>query len=265
MLVGATMPNAGTKNIHLHVERSWPAAAWVRTGREHHSIGPRLRQFFVRVGEESRAAALRAAVQQGPQGRTLVFANTLATAEEAEAELRGVRTCAAFHNGVSPEERREHLAAFQQGELPVLVCTGLASRGIDFTDVAHVVQYEMAANAVEYLHRVGRTARAGRAGRAITIVTQYDVELYQRIEQMIGQRLGEFDAPQDEVLLLLERVSEAQRHASMEMRAADSRGKGKGGGKGKRSAEGEAEDASAEPELQRMIDQQARRKQKKKR
>jgi len=104
-----------------------------------------------------------------------------------------------------------------------------------------------------------------RAGRAITIVTQYDVELYQRIEQMIGQRLGEFDAPQDEVLLLLERVSEAQRHASMEMRAADSRGKGKGGGKGKRSAEGEAEDASAEPELQRMIDQQARRKQKKKR
>ena len=68
-----------------------------------------------------------------------------------------------------------------------------------------------------------------------------------------------------QVLLLLERVSEAQRHAAMEMRAGDSRGKGKGGGKGKRSAEGEAEDASAEPELQRMIDQQARRKQKKKR
>ena len=67
------------------------------------------------------------------------------------------------------------------------------------------------------------------------------------------------------MLLLLERVSEAQRHAAMEMRAGDSRGKGKGGGKGKRSAEGEAEDASAEPELQRMIDQQARRKQKKKR
>ena len=68
-----------------------------------------------------------------------------------------------------------------------------------------------------------------------------------------------------QVLLRLERVSEAQRHAAMEMRAGDSRGKGKGGGKGKRSAEGEAEDASAEPELQRMIDQQARRKQKKKR
>ena len=54
------------------------------------------------MGEESRAAALRAAVQQGPQGRTLVFANTLATAEAAEAELQGVRTCAAFHNGPPP-------------------------------------------------------------------------------------------------------------------------------------------------------------------
>ncbi|EOD33452.1 hypothetical protein EMIHUDRAFT_467819 [Emiliania huxleyi CCMP1516] len=177
VLVGATMPNAGTKNVHLHVERSWPAAAWVRTGREHHSIGPRLRQFFVRVGEESRAAALRAAVQQGPQGRTLVFANTLAPAEAAEAELQGVRTCAAFHNGVGPEERREHLAAFQQGELPVLVCTGLASRGIDFTDVAHVVQYEMAANAVEYIHRVGRTARAGRSGVATALYTDLSAPL----------------------------------------------------------------------------------------
>ena len=44
----------------------------------------------------------------------------------------------------------------------MLVCTGLASRGIDFADVAHVVQYEVAPNAVEFMHRIGRTARAGK-------------------------------------------------------------------------------------------------------
>jgi superfamily II DNA/RNA helicase len=50
-----------------------------------------------------------------------------------------------------------------------LVCTGLASRGIDFLDVSHVIQYEMATNAVEFMHRIGRTARAGRGGTATSL------------------------------------------------------------------------------------------------
>ena len=56
------------------------------------------------------------------------------------------------------------LARFDADAPPVLVCTGLASRGLDFADVAHVVQYDMASNAVEFMHRIGRTARAGKPG-----------------------------------------------------------------------------------------------------
>ena len=80
-------------------------------------------------------------------------------------------------------------------------------------------------------------------------MTQYDVELYQRIEHMLGKKLDEFPAPQDEVLLLMERVGEAQRMASMDMRAAESKKK-----PGKRGV-GADDDDDADPELQRMMKQ----------
>ncbi|KAJ2441964.1 ribosomal RNA processing protein, partial [Coemansia sp. RSA 2424] len=74
----------------------------------------------------------------------------------------------------------------------------------------------------DYIHRVGRTARAGRSGRAISFVTQYDVELLQRIEQVIGKKLDEFPGEKDAILLLQERVNEAQRMATLELKEIQS-------------------------------------------
>ncbi len=51
----------------------------------------------------------------------------------------------------------------------------------------------------DYIHRVGRTARAGRAGRAVTFVTQYDVELYQRIEELLGTKLEQYPCDEAQV------------------------------------------------------------------
>lgn len=73
------------------------------------------------------------------------------------------------------------MAAFQAGRLPVLVCTGLGARGLDFQDVAHVVQYEAATNAVEFMHRVGRTARAGKGGTATTIYGAESADLVEAL------------------------------------------------------------------------------------
>ena len=62
-------------------------------------------------------------------------------------------------------------------------------------------------------HRCGRTARAGRGGRAITLVTQYDVEQFQRIEHMIGKKMDDFSVDDAVVMQFAERVGEAQRAA----------------------------------------------------
>lgn len=67
----------------------------------------------------------------------------------------------------------------------------------------------------DYIHRVGRTARAGRSGKAISFVTQYDVEIYQRIEHLLGRQLPLYPTDEGDVLSLQERVAEAQRLAKM--------------------------------------------------
>lgn len=75
----------------------------------------------------------------------------------------------------------------------------------------------------DYIHRVGRTARAMRSGKAITFVTQYDVELYQRIEHLLGKQLPLYPCEEDEVMALQERVSEAQRTAKLELKDIEDR------------------------------------------
>ena len=119
------------------------------------------------------------------------------------------------------------LNKFKAGERSILVATDVASRGLDIPSVDFVLNYDVPANSKDYVHRVGRTARAGRSGRSLTLVTQYDVELYQRIETLIGKKLDAFPAEEASALLMLERVGEAQRVAALQMREADSKSGGR--------------------------------------
>merc|ERR1719456_1410544 len=111
----------------------------------------------------------------------------------------------------------------------------LMLRNLGFTAIPHVdvvLNFDIPTHSKDYIHRVGRTARAGRAGKAVTFVSQYDVELYQRIEHLLGKKLPLYPTVEEEVLLLGERVAEASRIAKVELRELEDR-KGKKGKKRK--------------------------------
>ena len=91
-------------------------------------------------------------------------------------------------------------------------------RGLDLPSVDVVINYDVPTSSKDYIHRVGRTARAGRSGKSITIVTQYDVELMQRVEAVIGKKMELWPTDEGEVALLRERVDEASRLAANELK-----------------------------------------------
>lgn len=123
-----------------------------------------------------------------------------------------------LHGQLSQPKRLGALNKFKSGARNVLVATDVASRGLDIPNVDMVLNFDIPGHGKDYIHRVGRTARAGKAGRSVAFVTQYDVEAYQRLESLIGMRLTQFPAEEQTVLILLERVSEAQRIASRSLR-----------------------------------------------
>ncbi|KAJ5818423.1 ribosomal RNA processing protein [Penicillium riverlandense] len=140
-----------------------------------------------------------------------------------------------LHGQLSQSARLGALGKFRSRSRDILVATDVAARGLDIPSVDVVLNFDLPTDSKTYIHRVGRTARAGKSGVAISFVTQYDVEIWQRIEGALGKKLDEYDAAKDEVMVLAERVSEAQRHAIMEMKNYDekrgARGKNRFGGK----------------------------------
>lgn len=96
------------------------------------------------------------------------------------------------------------------GSITELILLSL-SNGLDTPCVDVVINYDVPTRSKDYIYRVGRTARAGPAGKAITVVTQYDDGLIQRLETTIDKKLEAWPTNKDEMLLLRERVNEAGR------------------------------------------------------
>ncbi len=144
----------------------------------------------------------------------MVFCNTCSNTQRIALLLRNLGfTAIPLHGQMSQSKRLGSLNKFKSKTRSILIATDVASRGLDIPHVDVVINFDIPTHSKDYIHRVGRTARAGRYGKSITFVSQYDVELYQRIEHLIGKKLPLFETHEEEVMLLTERVTEAQRFA----------------------------------------------------
>ncbi|KAF2309294.1 hypothetical protein GH714_001532 [Hevea brasiliensis] len=168
---------------------------------------------------------------------SMVFTRTCDATTFLALVLRNLGLRAIPINGhMTQSKRLGALNKFKAGECNILICTDVASRGLDIPSVDMVINYDIPTNSKDYIHRVGRTARAGRSGVAISLVNQYELEWYLLIEKLIGKKLPEFPAEEEEVLLLLERVTEAKRISQMKIKESGGK-KRRGGGDGEEEIE----------------------------
>jgi ATP-dependent RNA helicase DDX47/RRP3 len=149
----------------------------------------------------------------------IVFTRTVYEAQRTAILLRTLGFGAIpLHGQLSQSSRLGALNKFKSGARNILVATDVAARGLDIPKVDFVLNYDLPQDSKTYIHRVGRTARAGKSGIALSLLTQYDVELFQRIEAALGKKLDEYPSEKEEVMAFQARVEEAQRHAKVEMR-----------------------------------------------
>ncbi|XP_065864951.1 DEAD-box ATP-dependent RNA helicase 10 [Euphorbia lathyris] len=150
---------------------------------------------------------------------TMVFTRTCDATNFLAVVLRNLGLRAIPINGhMTQTKRLGALNKFKAGECNILICTDVASRGLDIPSVEMVINYDIPTNSKDYIHRVGRTARAGRSGVAVSLVNQYEVEWFIQIEKLIGKKLPKYPAEEEEVLLFLERVTEAKRISQLQIK-----------------------------------------------
>lgn len=168
----------------------------------------------------------------------IIFTTTVHETQRVAFMLRALGFGAIpLHGQLSQSARLGALGKFRSRSRDILVATDVAARGLDIPSVDVVFNFDLPMDSKTYIHRVGRTARAGKSGVAISFVSQYDIEVWLRVETALGKKLPEYDTEKEEVMVIAERVAEASRQATIEMKSFDEKrgGRGKKFGKGKRS------------------------------
>jgi len=133
--------------------------------------------------------------------------NFLSKVEELQVEHDAA--LGIIHSNKAQNYRFQTVQDFQSGIISLLIATDLIARGIDVTDVACVINFDLPENAENYIHRIGRTGRADKNGKAITFVSPKDAELVSAIEDLMQKQLSYLTIPSE--LTLIEELLEFEK------------------------------------------------------
>lgn len=176
VLVSATI----TEEIELVADRLMNHPTRIRITAEDLPEFGKVVHSFVKVEERDKTDLLRRlSYIEGMKG--LAFINSLDQLLMKESKL-GYRDAGiiALHSEMKKEERKKALDAFRSGEVPILLATDVAARGLDIEGVTHVIHVDVPRTLEQYLHRSGRTGRAGADGEVLTLLSYPDERHYKK-------------------------------------------------------------------------------------
>jgi ATP-dependent RNA helicase RhlE len=123
-------------------------------------------------------------------GQVLVFTRTKHRAKKlGEQLIKAGVSATSLQGNLSQTRRQEAMDNFRMGRVKVMVATDIAARGIDVSQITHVINFDMPDTADAYTHRIGRTGRMTRLGTALSLVTQDDLPMVRTIERLLGRTL----------------------------------------------------------------------------
>jgi len=154
----------------------------------------------------------------------LIFTSTRKKVFEITQQLRNkAYKVEGISSDLDQNERENVLMRFRSRETKVLVATDVLSRGIDIKDINLVINYDVPADAEDYVHRIGRTARAETKGEAITFVNEDDMYRFVRIERLIERDVPKLKNPKE--------IGEGPKYSSKHSYAHKGKGKANRGSK----------------------------------
>ncbi len=170
-------------------------------------------------------------LKRGEMQEALVFTRTKHRTDRLQKFLvkHGIKA-ERIHGNRSQGQRTEALAGFKSGKYRVLVATDIVARGIDISELGHVVNFDVPAAPEDYIHRVGRTARAEATGDAFTFVSPEEEGDLRGIERAIGRRLPRITVPDFDYRAKAEvqlEMPHAERIAQIRARKAEERQRAK--------------------------------------
>jgi len=153
-------------------------------------------QFYYPTSESNKPEVLCKLVDAADDFFGLIFCQTKALVTDLTSYLkeRGYKVDC-LHGDMDQNARERTMQAFRDRKVLMLVCTDVASRGLDVKDVTHVINYSIPRELDSYVHRIGRTARSGKTGFAMSLVTPSHRVLIGRIEQMTKSKMKEGKIP----------------------------------------------------------------------
>uniref|UniRef100_A0A4W3GZB0 RNA helicase n=2 Tax=Callorhinchus milii TaxID=7868 RepID=A0A4W3GZB0_CALMI len=177
----ATMPPSVERLARSYLRR--PAVVYIGSAGKPHE---RVEQRVYLMSEGEKRKKLLMILEQGFDPPIIIFVNQKKGCDVLAKSLEkmGYNACT-LHGGKGQEQREFALSNLKAGAKDILVATDVAGRGIDIHDVSMVLNYDMAKNIEDYIHRIGRTGRAGKSGVAVTFLTKEDSSVFYDLKQAI--------------------------------------------------------------------------------